>query len=139
MTAPTHITVCMPQNVRRRPGRKTVVMPIPAASIDTANATTRGDPALVKALARGFRWRRLLEEGRYASIRDLAAAERVDRAYVGRVLNPTLLAPEVVEAILDGRHPQEMPLAALLEGALAERAEQRADLTGKGEGWAKSQ
>ena len=67
-------------------------------------AETRGDPTLVKALARAFRWRRMLEEERYGSIRELAAAEGVDRAYVGRLLKLTLLAPEVVEAILNGCH-----------------------------------
>jgi hypothetical protein len=69
---------------------------------------TRGDPALVKALARGFRWRRMLEEGRFASIRELAAAEGVDRAYVGRVLNMTLLPPDVVEAVLDGLRAEQL-------------------------------
>jgi hypothetical protein len=48
----------------------------------------------------------MLEEGRYGSIRELAAAERVDRAYVGRVMNLTLLAPDLAEAILNGRHPE---------------------------------
>lgn len=65
-------------------------------------ATTRGDSALVKVLGRAFRWRRILEEGRHASISELAAAEEVDRGYLGRVLRLTLLAPDIVEAILDG-------------------------------------
>jgi hypothetical protein len=63
---------------------------------------TRADPALVKALARAFRYQKLLEEGRYASISEMAAAERIDRGYVGRLLQLTLLAPDIVEAILDG-------------------------------------
>jgi hypothetical protein len=96
------------------PERKTVVTPVLTASTDTADAP-RGDPALVKALARAFRWRRMLEEGRYASIRELAAAEGVDRTYVGRVLNMTLLAPEVVEAMLDGRQSSELSLSDLLQ------------------------
>jgi hypothetical protein len=64
-----------------------------------------GDPALIKALARGFRWRRMLEEGRYASIRELAIAEKVDRAYVGRLLQLTLMPPQEVEALLGGDPP----------------------------------
>ena len=51
---------------------------------------TRSDPALVKGLARAFRYQRLLDEGRYASISEMAAAERVDRGYLGRVLQLTL-------------------------------------------------
>jgi hypothetical protein len=100
----TSVTVLVPMTIRRRAGRKQIIGPDGApvqAGGDTAE--TRGDPARVKALARAFRWRRMLEEGRYASIRELAAAEGVDRAYVGRVLNLTLLAPDLVEAVLDGR------------------------------------
>jgi hypothetical protein len=103
----TSVTVVVPLTIRRRGGRKQIIGPDGApmqADGNTAEvASTRGDPALVKALARGFRWRRMLEEGQYASIRELAAAEGVDRAYVGRVLNMTLLAPDIVEAILNGR------------------------------------
>jgi len=64
---------------------------------------TRADPELVKALARAHRWGRMLDEGRYASISGTAAAGRVDRGYLGTVLRLTLLAPDLVEVILDGR------------------------------------
>lgn len=49
-------------------------------------ARTRADPALVKALARGHRWKRILEKGRYASISEVPAAEPIDRGYLGRIL-----------------------------------------------------
>ncbi|WP_368416405.1 hypothetical protein [Falsiroseomonas sp.] len=110
----TSLTVVVPMTIRRRGGRKQIVGPdgVPIrASVDAAE--TRGDPALVKALARAFRWRRMLEDGHYASVRELAAKEGVDRAYVGRVLNLTLLAPDVVEAILDGRAPEDMTATSL--------------------------
>ena len=61
------------------------------------------DSTLVKALARAHRWKRLLEDGTYASISELAKAEKIDRGYLGRILQLTLLAPDIVEAILDGR------------------------------------
>jgi hypothetical protein len=102
----TTVTVVVPMTIRRRGGRKQIIGPDGApmqADGHTAEvASTRGDPALVKALARGFRWRRMLEEARYVSIRELAANEGVDRAYVGQVLNMTLLAPDLVKAILEG-------------------------------------
>ncbi len=102
----TSVTVVVPLTIRRRGGRKQIIGPDGApvlAGGDAAGvATTRGDPALVKALARAFRWRRMLEEGRHTSISELAAAEEVDRGYLGRVLRLTLLAPDIVEAILDG-------------------------------------
>ena len=70
---------------------------------------------MVKALARAFRWKRMLDEGRYASISEIAAAEKIDRGYVGSILRLTLLAPDIVEAIFDGQQPAELGLPRLLE------------------------
>jgi hypothetical protein len=95
------ITVHVPLAVRPRPGRKTIVRP--AGSVQATSIQAHADPAMVKALARAFRWKRLLEDGRYASISEIAAAEKIDRGYVGSILRLTLLAPDVVEAILNGR------------------------------------
>jgi hypothetical protein len=76
---------------------------------------TPADPALVKALARAFRYQRLLDEGRYASISAMAAAERIERGYNGNLLRLTLLAPDIVEVILDGRQPAGIALPELME------------------------
>jgi hypothetical protein len=76
---------------------------------------TRADPALLKALARAFRYQRLLDEGRYASVSEMAAAERIERGYPGTLLRLTLLAPDIVEAVLDGRQPHGLTLPRLLE------------------------
>ncbi len=65
------------------------------------------------ALARAFRWRRLLEDGVYATIEELAAAERINSSYVSRVLRLTLLAPDIVQAILDGRQVPALAMARL--------------------------
>ena len=65
-----------------------------------APVTTRADPALVKALARAFRWQRMLDEGRYASISEMAAAEKIERGYLGSLLRLTLLAPTLVEKLV---------------------------------------
>lgn len=70
---------------------------------------------MVKALARAFRWRRLLETGVHNTIDDLAAAEKINPSYVSRVLRLTLLAPDIVEAILDGRQPVEMTVKELMQ------------------------
>ncbi|WP_235952533.1 hypothetical protein [Falsiroseomonas algicola] len=80
-----------------------------------APVATRADPALVKALARGFRYQRLLDEGRYASISEMAETERIERGYLGSLLRLTLLAPDLVTNALDGRHMPSVALAALLE------------------------
>jgi hypothetical protein len=70
---------------------------------------------MFKALARGFRWRKLLETGAYGTIEEIAAAEKINSSYVSRLLRMTLLAPDIVEAILDRRQPAEMTLAVLME------------------------
>ncbi len=75
----------------------------------------RQDITLIQAVTRAFRWRRMLESGQFATIRDLAAAEKINSSYVSRVLRLTLLAPDIVEAILDGRQPEGMTLPGLLQ------------------------
>ena len=102
MTAATSITVRVPLKIRRWPGRTTVVTPT-AGEAGGGTIPTRADPALVKALARAFRYQKLLDEGRYASVTDMASAEQIDRGYLGRLLQLTLLAPDIVEAMLDGQ------------------------------------
>ncbi|PHK93871.1 hypothetical protein CR162_16515 [Pseudoroseomonas rhizosphaerae] len=126
MTA-TSITVRVPLAIRRRGGRKLVVTP--DGSMPGARpARTRADPALVKALARAFRYRKLLDQGRYGSISEMATAERIDRGYLGRLLQLPLLAPDIIEAILDGRQPADLGLPALLEPFPVEWDRQRASL-----------
>ena len=71
---------------------------------------------MVKALARAFRWRKMLDEGVHATLEDLAEAKGVQPSYVSRILRLTLLAPDIVEAILDGRQPAELQLDDLLRG-----------------------
>jgi hypothetical protein len=74
----------------------------------------RPDETLIKALVRAHRWRRRIESGRAKSITDLAEQERVTDAYVCRLLPLTCLAPDLVEAILDGRQPKGLRLAEML-------------------------
>ena len=106
-------TVTVPFALRKRGGRKLIIMPdgISAAPIPRA----RVDSALLKALARGFRWRRLLETGDFATIEEIAGAENINPSYVSRVLRMTLLAPEIVEAILSGRQPEGLTVARAMQ------------------------
>jgi hypothetical protein len=83
------------------------------------------DDALVKALTRAFRWKRMLESGEFTTIAELARREKIAVSYLTRVLRLTLLAPETVEAILDGRQGPEVTLARVLEPFPVEWAEQR--------------
>ena len=107
MTAATSITVRVPLRIRHRPGRKTVVTPMALAGVPAV--PTRADPALVKAMARAFRYQRMLDQGRHESLTELAAAENLDRSFLGKLLSLTLLAPDLVEALLDGRCDPGLP------------------------------
>ncbi len=113
VTIRREFTVRVPLTIRRRPGRKTVVTP---EGVGPALVATRADPALLKALARAYRWQRLLDEGRYASISELAAAERIERGYLGTILRLTLLAPDIVESIVDGRQQKGLSLPMVMDG-----------------------
>jgi hypothetical protein len=106
------LTVRIPMSFAHRGGRKLVVSPDGASGLATPQP--RIDNTMVKALARAFRWRKLLETGVYATAEEIAAAEKINAAYVGRVLRLTLLAPTIIESILDGRQPTGMTLARLL-------------------------
>lgn len=119
----SHVTVRVPLKIRRRPGRKTMVAL--GVSQDGRPIATKADPALVKALARAFRYQKLLDEGRYASISEMAAAEKIERGYLGTLLRLTLLAPAMVEAILNGRQPEWVTLPTLLAGVPVGWAHQR--------------
>lgn len=107
------VTVRVPIEIKRRGGRKLVLAP-DGADIGRAPVARHVDNAMVKAVARAFRWRDMLESGEYATIREIAAAEKINETYVGRVLRLTLLAPEVVEAIVCGRQPVGLQLDGLM-------------------------
>ena len=109
------VTVRVLLAFRRRGGRKQVVAPEGWPGPALAPRPLRVDGTLVKALARAHRWQGMLEGGEYGSIEELARAERINPSYLARVLRLTLLAPEIVESILDGRHdPERVALERLM-------------------------
>ena len=110
------VTVRVPLAIRKRGGRKVVVSP-DGSMLPTAprHVATNADPALLKALGRAFRWKRLLDDGTYASVSDIARAEKLDRTYVGDVLRLTLLAPDIVEAMVAGRQVEGTTLPVLMK------------------------
>src|SRR4051812_9082611 len=97
------ITVRVPIAIRKRGGRKVVLAPDGASGDIRKLFCQQPDNAMIKALARAFRWREMLERGTHATITELAQAEHIDHGYVGRILRLTLLAPDIVEAVVSGR------------------------------------
>jgi hypothetical protein len=107
------ITVSVPIAIRKRGGRKIVLAPDGTPQNPQALRCQQVDNAMVKALARAFRWREMLESGEYATITEIADAEQIDHGYVGRILRLTLLAPDIVDRVLSGKHSHAFTVAAL--------------------------
>jgi hypothetical protein len=111
------LTTRIPIRLQRRGGRKLIMTPEGVAAVAPK---PRRDETLARALVRAHRWRRKIESGHAKSITDLAEQEGVTDAYVCRLLPLTCLAPDIVEAILDGRQPKGLRLAEMLgNGPLA--------------------
>jgi hypothetical protein len=118
------LTIRIPMRLQRRGGRKLIMTPEGSAA--PARRPSR-EETLVKALVRAHRWRRKIESGRAKSITDLAEQEGVTTAYVCRLLPLTCLAPDIVEAILDGRQPKGLRLTEMLGNGPPAWEEQRRD------------
>ena len=116
---PETVTLHVPFRVVKRGGRKQIQLP------DSATHSLRTDNTLVKALARAFRWKRMLESGEFATMAELAEREGVAASYMTRVLRLSLLAPDIVQRILEGKQGPKATLVRLLEPFPSDFAEQR--------------
>ncbi len=117
------LTLRIPMRFQRHGGRKLIVGP--DGEENWAPLPTGPDTILIRALGRAHRWKRLIENGTYGSIKELATAEKVNDTYVGRILRLTLLAPDIVEAILDGRQPKILQLKDLMRPIPTDWSEQQ--------------
>ncbi len=122
------LTVRVPLNFRQRGGRKLIVAP--DGSVTPAAPRKPTMTALVRALANAYRWQKTLDSGDHGTVADLAKAEKVNASYASRVLRMTLHGPQIVEAILDGRHPPTLTLETLLRPFPVIWAEQQSSLVG---------
>jgi len=123
---PEMVTLHVPFRLVKRGGRKEVQLPEGAAQ------PRRTDNTLVKALARAFRWKRMLESGEFASISELAEREGIAFTYMARLMRLSLLAPEIVDAIMDGRQPESVTLANLMDPFPLDWKEQQMQLLQRG-------
>jgi hypothetical protein len=123
-------TVHIPMTFRRRGGRKLIVAP-DGTAMTAAPKQPQVDNVLLKALARAFRWQKPLDEGACSTIKEIAAKEKIDPSYVGDVLRLTLLAPDIVEMILDGRQPPALQFQTLRQSLPYEWEEQRRAIRGE--------
>jgi hypothetical protein len=126
---PDTVTLHVPFRIVKRGGRKE--MQLPSNAPESPASSRRTDSTLIKALARGFRWKRMLDAGKFTTIAELAEAEGIARSYLTRILRLTFLAPDLVEAILDGRHPASFTTEALRAGVQDDWETQRCRLAGR--------
>jgi hypothetical protein len=120
------ITVRVPISIRKRGGKKVVLAPDGMEHDPRTLLCQQVDNAIVKAIARAFRWREMLEHGKCATIKEIAAVENINESYVARILRLTLLAPDIVDAIVDGWQLPEVTLPILMKRFDAVWSEQRA-------------
>jgi len=109
------LIVRIPMRFQRRGGRKRIVAPDGSAIVPTNRP--QPDGTLVKALARAWRWQRMLDQGVYTTVSEIGDIENISKSYVSRILRLALLAPDIVEAILAGKTNQT-PMLERLEQLL---------------------
>jgi hypothetical protein len=119
------VTVRIPATFRQRAGRKQILTP--PGSVPWSPAP-RVDAALLKAIVRAHRWRKMLESGEYTSAAELAKAERVNDSYLSRILRLTLLDPEIIEAITIGQQPPTLQVDDLMKSLPTEWSRQKSIL-----------
>lgn len=116
---PETVTIHVPFRIIKRGGRKEMLLPEGVAP------PRKTDSTLIKALARAFRWKRMLDSGEFATIAELAEHERIAAPYLTRTLRLSFLAPDLVEAILDGRQPSNLSLEMMRRPLPTEWSEQK--------------
>jgi hypothetical protein len=142
--APATVTVHVPMAFTIRGGRKMIISNIPHnpgerlhQSVEGAwttltpsrqAASQRTNNSMLKALAKAYRWRRMIESGTFTSITELAKAESVNQSYACRILRLSLLAPNIVTEILDGQYPPDLMLKRVMRPLPIRWDEQRAVL-----------
>jgi hypothetical protein len=142
--APATVTVHVPMTFTIRGGRKMIISDTPhnpderlhqsvegawtTLKLSRQAASQRTNNAMLKALAKAYRWRRMIESGTFTSITELAKAESVNQSYACRILRLTLLAPNIVTEILDGQYPSDVMLKRVMRSLPILWDEQRAVL-----------
>jgi hypothetical protein len=106
------LIIRVPLTPKRRGARKFVIGP---GGIAWTGRRVVVDNTIAKALGRAHRWKAMLESGEYASITDLARTEKINLSYLCRVLRLTLLAPDIVEALLNGKNACRLQQSDVLQ------------------------
>jgi len=119
------LVVSVPMQLRKRGGRRRIIVPEQTQSSETKRDYSE---ALALAITRAHHWKELLDSGKFASISELAQAMGLDVSYAARLFRLTFLAPDIIEAILDGREPDGLSMRILAKPISLDWREQREEL-----------
>jgi hypothetical protein len=125
---PERITVHVSLSVSSRRGRKLVRID----GVPNEPTFVEASDSIVKALAKAYRWRDLIEDGEYSSVTELAKAKNVNQSYACRLFKLTLLAPGIIEEALNGLLPPQLGLNDLVKPLPLIWAEQQEHLKRRG-------
>ena len=117
------LVIRIPMKFKKRGGRREII--VPEGLSGSRPSKSLSQEPLLTALARAFHWQELINDGRYASVTELAEGLDVDRSYVGRIMRLGLLAPDIVEAIVRGEEPSGLSLEVLAKKLPVRWEEQR--------------
>lgn len=119
------LVVSVPMQLRKRGGRRRIIVP---EQMQTSKTKRDYSEALALAITRAHHWKELLDAGKFASISELAQAIGLDISYAARLFRLTFLAPDIIEAILDGREPDGLSMRILAKPISLDWREQREEL-----------
>jgi len=122
------LTIRLPVHFKRRSGRKMIIAPrgMLALPHEKDLRASKPDQSFVNALVKAFQWQELIDQGVCASPKDVAKRENAEVTHVYRLMRLTMLAPDIVEAILDGKQPRTLTLQNVVRGFPISWREQRA-------------
>ena len=119
-----HIRI--PMQFSRRSSRKMIVGPDGKTISEMIDAEADNtDYTFISALGKAFSWQRMLDEGKYQTPKELAEKEKVEVTHMNRVMRLTLLAPDIIEAVLNGKQPRTLTLQNVVRGFPISWQEQR--------------
>lgn len=114
------LRVFIPLTFRKRNGRPRILPPDAEPGFQSRSQ----DPHILRAVGRAWAWRRRLESGEAATIRDIARAENISDRFVSRIIRLAYLSPEVLERLLIWREAPSITVKELAKAASLPWAEQ---------------
>ena len=106
------ITVYVPITFKRAGGRNFIMTP--TESVQPFELPKEHEP-LINALIKTFTWKEMIDKGEASSMKAIALKEKVSESFICRMFRLTLLAPDIIETILDGRQPKTLTLSECMK------------------------